>query len=35
LFNIAADLWAEPVPMEVFMRTELDVASGNMVVSKA
>lgn len=35
VFNIAADLWAEPVPMEVFMRTELDVSSGNMVVSKA
>lgn len=35
VFNIAADLWAEPVPMEVFMRTELDVASGNMVVNKA
>tara|TARA_R110002124_G_scaffold5553_2_gene35467 strand:- start:1892 stop:2386 length:495 start_codon:yes stop_codon:yes gene_type:complete len=35
VFNINADLWAEPVPMEVYLRTELDVASGNMVVNKA
>lgn len=35
VFNVQADLWAEPVPMEVFMRTELDIATGNMFVSKA
>ena len=34
LFNIHAELWAQPVPVEVFMRTELDLASGDMSVVK-
>lgn len=34
LFNIHADIWAQPVPVEVFMRTELDLASGDMSVVK-
>ncbi len=34
VFNIHAELWAQPVPMEVFMRTELDLASGDMNVVK-
>ncbi len=33
-FNIHAELWAQPVPVEVFMRTELDLASGDMHVAK-
>ncbi len=33
-FNIQADLWAQPVPVEVYLRTELDLASGEMRVSK-
>ncbi len=35
VFNIQADLWAQPVPLEIFMRTELSVASGDMKVVKA
>lgn len=34
LFNIHAEIWAQPVPIEVFMRTELDLASGDMSVVK-
>ncbi len=34
LFNIHAELWAQPVPVEVFMRTALDLASGDMSVVK-
>ncbi len=34
LFNIHAEIWAQPVPVEVFMRTELDLASGDMTVVK-
>jgi len=34
LFNIHAEIWAQPVPVEVFMRTELDLASGDMSVAK-
>ncbi|HIP23570.1 MAG TPA: type VI secretion system baseplate subunit TssE [Rhodobacteraceae bacterium] len=34
LFNIHAEIWAQPVPVEVFMRTELDLASGDMSVVK-
>ncbi|MBL4805931.1 MAG: type VI secretion system baseplate subunit TssE [Rhodobacteraceae bacterium] len=35
VFNIQADLWAQPVPMEIYMRSELSVASGEMTVVKA
>jgi len=35
VFNIQADLWAQPVPMEIYLRTELSVASGDMTVVKA
>ncbi len=35
VFNIQADLWAQPVPLEIYMRTELSVASGEMTVAKA
>ena len=34
MFNIHAEIWAQPVPVEVFMRTELDLASGDMTVVK-
>ena len=34
LFNIHAEIWAQPVPVEVFMRTSLDLASGDMSVVK-
>jgi type VI secretion system protein ImpF len=34
LFNIHAEIWAQPVPVEVFLRTELDLASGDMSVVK-
>lgn len=35
VFNIHADLWAQPVPVEIYMRSELDLSSGDMQVSKA
>jgi type VI secretion system protein ImpF len=34
-FNVRADLWAQPVPTEVFLRTELDVTTGEMRIERS
>ncbi len=32
--DIRGDLWASPVPVEMFLRTHLDVADGDIVIDK-
>jgi type VI secretion system protein ImpF len=32
-FEIKGDLWAMPVPLKVFLRTELDLETGNITVN--
>lgn len=34
-FDIRADMWAEPVPMELFLRSEVDVTTGEISVERA
>lgn len=33
-FEIEGELWAQPTPLELLFRTELDLESGNVVVSE-
>jgi type VI secretion system protein ImpF len=33
-FNIEAELWAQPTPMALFLKTELDLESGNVKVTE-
>ncbi|MEC9046754.1 MAG: type VI secretion system baseplate subunit TssE [Planctomycetota bacterium] len=35
VFEISAHLWAEPVPLEVVLRTEVDLESGHATVTEA
>jgi len=32
-FEIEGDLWAQPVPLHLFLRTEIDLDSGSFSVS--
>ncbi|MBL3528662.1 MAG: type VI secretion system baseplate subunit TssE [gamma proteobacterium endosymbiont of Lamellibrachia anaximandri] len=32
-FDIEAELWAEPVPLHMYMKTEIDLEAGNVTVS--
>jgi type VI secretion system protein ImpF len=32
IFNIEAELWAQPLPLRLFLRTEIDLESGTAVV---
>lgn len=31
-FDIRAELWAQPVPLDLYLRTQLDVTTGNVTV---
>lgn len=33
-FDIRADMWAEPVPMELYLRSEVDVVTGEVTVER-
>ncbi|MEM8739867.1 MAG: type VI secretion system baseplate subunit TssE [Pseudomonadota bacterium] len=33
-FDIRAEIWGQPLPLEIYMRTELDVASGDIRVEQ-
>ena len=33
-FDIRGELWATPVPLELYLRTRLDVADGDLVIDK-
>jgi type VI secretion system protein ImpF len=33
LFDIEAELWAQPLPLRLFLRTEIDLANGGVSVS--
>ena len=33
-FSIQAELWAQPVPMRLFLRTDLDLETGEAIVSE-
>ncbi|RMF37461.1 MAG: type VI secretion system baseplate subunit TssE [Alphaproteobacteria bacterium] len=33
-FDIRADIWAKPLPLEIYMRTELDVTSGDFKLDR-
>ncbi|MGC4088546.1 MAG: type VI secretion system baseplate subunit TssE [Polyangiaceae bacterium] len=34
-FTIEADLWAQPLPLRLFLRTDVDLETGNVVVNEA
>ena len=34
-FDIRADLWAEPVPMELYLRSDVDVTTGQIALERA
>jgi type VI secretion system protein ImpF len=34
-FDIEAELWAQPLPLRLFLRTEIDLESGSVQVSEA
>lgn len=33
-FEIVGDLWAQPIPLRLFMKTEIDLETGNVKVSE-
>ncbi|HEU0220660.1 MAG TPA: type VI secretion system baseplate subunit TssE, partial [Paracoccaceae bacterium] len=33
-FDITGEVWAQPLPLEIYLRTELDVASGDMSIER-
>ncbi len=33
-FNIRADMWAEPIPIELYLRTSVDVSTGEVTVER-
>ena len=33
VFEIAGDLWAHPVPLQIFLRTEVDLESGSVKIT--
>jgi len=35
LFDIEAELWAQPLPLRLFLRTEIDLESGRVAVAEA
>ena len=34
-FDIEAELWAQPLPLRLFLRTEIDLENGGVKVSEA
>ena len=34
-YDIRADMWAEPVPMELYLRSEVDVTTGEIRIERA
>ena len=34
-FDIEAELWAQPLPLRLFLRTEIDLETGGVKVSEA
>jgi len=34
-FSIEAELWAQPIPLRLFLKTEIDLEDGNAVVVDA
>jgi type VI secretion system protein ImpF len=34
-FSIEAELWAQPIPLRLFLKTEIDLEDGNTVVVDA
>jgi len=34
-FSIEAELWAQPIPLRLFLKTEIDLEAGNAVVVDA
>ena len=35
IFDIEAELWAQPLPLRLFLRTEIDLENGGVKVSDA
>ncbi len=35
VFEISGEMWAQPVPMKLYLRTELDLETGKVVVAEA
>ena len=34
VFDIRADMWAQPLPMELYLRTEVDVTTGQVALER-
>jgi type VI secretion system protein ImpF len=34
VFEIQGELWAQPVPLELFLKTEIDLETGNFSVAE-
>ena len=34
VFHIEAELWAQPLPLRLFLRTEIDLENGGAVVTE-
>lgn len=34
VFDIRADMWAQPIPMEVYLRSEVDVTTGHVTLER-
>ncbi len=34
VFDIRADMWAQPIPMELYLRTEVDVTTGQVALER-
>ncbi len=35
VFDIRADMWAQPVPMELYLRSEVDVTTGHVALDRS
>ena len=33
-FDIRADMWAQPVPLELYLRSEVNVATGELMLER-
>jgi type VI secretion system protein ImpF len=33
-FDIAADMWAQPLPMELYLRSEVDITTGELKLER-
>ncbi len=34
IFNIESEMWAQPIPLNLYLKTEVDLETGNFKVSE-